>query len=274
MAVEPGYPVTLVHPQHRAAMNAVGDAIGAPERFPSVTVNGANQEAQYRAQGYLRYGEAQPAAIDHHEYPKMMRHPEYVPAVEARVEAKIDNGRIVGTFTIPAKPAEHPDVSVLNAEQEEKARASGYRPAGEYNRSALEAVLNGTVDEELYEPDEYPKWVNGTLIEHDPDAEPEYTPTPEYPRYENGVLVQDPRAPEVIDPNLYPMWVHRNGVPSDASVLVKTPKEEFEVRAKWKREEEAEVEPKSEPELPLVSVAPAPKPRSPTAKILERASAP
>lgn len=238
MSVEQGYPITMVHPNHQAAKLGEGNVIGIPEKFPNLVVEGSDSEARYRAQGYLRFGEARPVMVDRHEFPKMMRHPNYVPAVEAKIEAKIENNRIIGTFTIPGKPAEYPDLIVANADQEEKARENGYKPAGEYDRGALEAVLNGTVDEETYDPDEYPKWVDGVLIEKDPNANEEYRPRPEYPRYENGVLIQDPRAPKEPDPNLYPMWVHRNGKPSDESVLVKTPAEEFSVRAKWKKEED------------------------------------
>ena len=59
MTIEPGYPVTLVHPQHRSATIATGNMLSSPEQFPNVTVNGAQHEAEYRAKGYLRFGEPQ-----------------------------------------------------------------------------------------------------------------------------------------------------------------------------------------------------------------------
>jgi len=249
MAVEPGYPVTLVHPQHRAAKIATGNEISVPEQFPGVTVNGALSEAEYRAKGYLRFGEPSPVMKDHHEYPKMMRHPEYEPETPSRIEARIEDGRIKGTFVIPSVPAKFPDVTVSDDVEEELWSSKGYAPAGNYNRQALESALNGTVDEEEYSPDEYPKWINGVLIARDPAA-PDLTPTPDYPRWENGVLVTDPRFPVAPDPNKYPMWVHKDGKPSGESVLIKNPAEELAARAKWApKEEEKEKEP--ELELPI-----------------------
>lgn len=251
MTVEPGYPITLVHPQHRPATIATGNMLSSPEQFPNVTVNGTQHEAEYRAKGYLRFGEPQAIMKDHHEYPKMMRHAEYVAEVPARIEAKIEDGRITGTFVVPAKPAKFPDVTVNNEKEEEVWSEKGYKPAGEYKRDALEAVLNGTIDEEEYNPDEYPKWEKDSegkpkLIARDPNK-PDLTPTPDYPRWEDGVLVHDPRFPQAPDPSKYPMWVHKDGKPGKDSVLVKTPTEEFAVRAKWapvdeeKEEENAKV---------------------------------
>lgn len=252
MTVEPGYPVTLVHPQHRSAKIAVGNEMSSPEQFPSVTVNGALSEAEYRAKGYLRYGEAAPVMKDHYEYPKMMRHPEYEPETPARIEAKIDDGRITGSFVIAAIPAKFPDVTVSTEKEEQLWSEKGYAPAGVYNKQALEAVLLGTIDKEEYEPDEYPKWENGQLIARDPKV-PDLTPTPDYPRWENGKLIEDPRFAPVPDPAKYPMWVHRDGKPSSESVLVKTPAEEVAVRAKWAPKEEEKKEQEPESELPIVT---------------------
>jgi hypothetical protein len=237
MAIELGYPVTLVHPQHRAATIATGNMTSVPEQFPPVTVNGAIHEAEYRAKGYLRYGEAQPVMKDHHEYPKMMRHPEFEAEVPARIEARIEDGRIRGTFTIPSVPAKFPDVRVEDETGEELWREKGYAPAGEYNRDALESVLNGTIDEETYDPAQYPKWENGKLVSQDPDS-PDMTPSPDYPRWENGVLITDPRFAPVPDPHEFPKWIHKDGKPSEASQLANTPAEEFAIRAKWKPVEE------------------------------------
>lgn len=235
MAIEQGYPVQLVHPNYRPAKIVQGDEPGSPELFPAVMVNGSVQESEYRVRGYLRFGEPAPAHTDYHEYPKTLRHPKYVPAQEARIEMRIENGRPAGTFTVAAIPAVMPDVIVLNKEQEDRARANGYKPAGEYNRGALESILVGTPSIEQYKPAEYPKWVGEELIEKDPRAVAEPGPDEhEYPRIENGVLVQDPNVPPPPDPHRYPMWVHRDGIPSEESALANNPAEEAAIRDRWK----------------------------------------
>jgi hypothetical protein len=171
----------------------------------------------------------------------MMRHPEYEAEIPARIEARIEDGRIKGTYSVPSVPAKFPDIRVNNEDEEELWRERGYKPAGEYDRQALEAVLNGTIDEGEYDPDEYPKWDRGKLIPRDPNA-PDMTPSPEYPRWENNVLVHDPRFPQEPDPKEYPKWVHKDNIPSKESVLVKNPSEEFAVRQKWVPKEEDEEE--------------------------------
>lgn len=250
MAIEAGYPITLVHPQHKPAAIAEGNARAVPERFPQIIVNGSDDESKYRSQGYLRFGEAPSIMKDHHEYPKMMRHPDYEAEVPSRVEAKIENGRISGTFIIPTVPAKFPDVVVNNSNEEDLWSEKGYRPAGEYNKAALDAVLTGSIYEETYEPDEYPKWENGIYIAKDP-KEKDLTPTPAYPRWENGALIEDPRFPPAPDPTKYPMWVHYDNKPSEKSVLVKTPAEEFAVRQKWSKEDNKEEIKLEEPIAPV-----------------------
>lgn len=242
MAIEQGYPVTLVHPQHKPAKIVQGDEPAEPERFPSVTVNGVAQENQYRALGYLRFGEPPPPAVDHHEFPKTLRHSKYVPEIPARVEMRIEDGRPKGTYTIPGVPAVMPDIVVMNAEQEEKARAHGYKPAGEYNSGALQAALRGTIDEDEYEPQEYPKWVEkegpdgkpiSVLVERDPNAPKDLTDPKQYPKLVEGRVVVDPALPEVPDPHEFPKWVHRDGIPSDESKLANNRIEEAAIRARW-----------------------------------------
>ena len=53
MTTEAGYQVTLVHPQHKPAVNTFDHnaktgapgQIGSPEMFPNVTVHGSSAEA-------------------------------------------------------------------------------------------------------------------------------------------------------------------------------------------------------------------------------------
>ena len=245
MAVEQGYPVTLIHPQHQPAKPGVGTVAGVPEKFPEITVNSAAQEAQYRAKGYLRFREAPPAAVDYHEFPKTLRHPKYVPEQPSRIEARVEDGKIIGTYTVPMTPAIMPDLIVLNPEQEKQARDNGYKPAGEYNRKAIEAFVNKTplVEDEVYDPQEYPKWVevNGkkVLVEKDPNVKEEHTDD-SYPRWEDGRLVEDPNLPPKIDPHEFPKWVHKDGIPSEDSQLATSPVEEAAIRSIWAKEKAAE----------------------------------
>jgi len=248
MAVEPGYPIVLTHPQHRNAVLGIGNAPGFPEQFPNVTVNGVAQEAEHRARGYLCFGEAPAVKTDHHEYPKILRHPDHKDATEARVEPRVENNRIVGTFTIKGEPEVFPDVVVKNSKEESEWLEKGWKPAGDYNRRMLESVLDDSINEEEYTPTQYPRWENGILVERDPDVD-YIDPDPSYPRLVNGVLIHDPRLPATLDPTQWPKWIHQNGRPSDKSELAKTPEEEAAILAKWKSEE-------PEPETPEAHVMP------------------
>lgn len=241
MTVEPGYPITLVHPRHRAAKPVIGSGEAVLELFPPVTVSGADSEAQYRAQGYLRYGE--PAAhIDYHEFPKILRHPEYREGTRERVEAKIEDGKMVGTYIIPAVPTHMPDVTVYDAQQEEEWRTKDYKPAGEYRREVLDAAIHGGKAATEHSVAEWPKWIDGVLVERDPSEPEALKPTPAYPRWEGSAVVQDPRFEPEPDPKEYPKWIHVNGVPGEASILVKNPREEFEAHQRLVTESESIME--------------------------------
>ena len=234
MAVEPGYPVTLVHPQHSPAKIAQGREPAVPERFPAVMVNGLDSENQYRALGYLRYGEPQ-VMTGRYEYPKMLRHPDYEEEIPERTEATYENGRIVGTFKVPGVPAKMPHVFVNNKEEEDLWRTKGYAPSREYNQAEIDAALSGVPDEAetiAAAGPTYPRWENGVIVTRDPNEAPELEPDPSYPRYEDSVIVPDPRFPEEPDPTVYPMWVHRDGIPGEDSILVKNRAEELEAKRK------------------------------------------
>ena len=265
MSVELGYPVTLVHPNRRAAVKAIGDQIGAPEQFPNVVVNSALQEAEHRLKGYLRFGEPQQQVLDHHEFPKFMRHPEHKDSWTERKDQVNADGRPVGSYIVREHPEVFPDMVVNNRQEEAKWREQDYKPAGEYDKPALESQLLGLPDEKVYEPQEYPRWEIETdedgkqvldpdgrprlrLVERDPNVE-HLEPTNEFPKRVGDNVIHDPRFPSVPDPNLYPMWVHKDGKPSDASELAKTPQEEFEIRRKWEAAK-PKPEPKAEAKLP------------------------
>lgn len=251
MASEAGYPVTLIHPNKKLPRIAQDDMPAVAGQFPDIVVHGVMDEAKYRSQGYLRFGEHS-TIIDHHEYPKMMRHAEFVDEIPARTELRVEDGKILGTYIVPSVPAVKPDRIANNPKEEDALVALGYKPAGEYNKPALDAVLSSTIDNENYDPDEYPKWVNGELIYRDPNTPEEATEDGTYPRWENGVLISDPKQP-FIDPNKYPMWIHVDGVPSEKSELANSPAQEHEIRMRLMPPKQLEPEP--ELELPSAPVA-------------------
>ena len=259
MASEAGYPITLVHPHKKLPRIAEDNMPASAGQFPDTVVHGVMDEAKYRAQGYLRFGEHAAAVVDHHEYPKMMRHPEFVDEIPARTELRVEDGRPVGTYTVPPVAAKMPDRIANNVKEEDALVNLGYAPAGQYNKPALDAVLSATIDDETYDPDEYPKWVNGNLVYSDPNAPETIADDGSYPRFENGILVTDPRLPSIPDPNKYPMWVHVDGIPSERSELAQTPAQEHAIRMRLMPPKKIEAEPasklESEPELTLPTPA-------------------
>jgi hypothetical protein len=251
MAVERGYPVTLVHPQHRAAELGLSPGQGKPERFAPVSVNSRTDEEFFRAKGYIRNGEPANVAIDHREFPKILRHPEHHDAVQAATGAEIRDGALV-TFAIPAIAEVMPDVIVNNSDEEAQWTERGYGRPGQFDPKALDSALESPKPE-AYVPSEWPRWMNGKL-ESDPSIKPELEPDPSYPRLVGETIVEDPRKPAVPDPFKYPMWVHFEGKPSEASELVNSEIEEQAAWAKWRSknpEPKLEFEPK--PELPASS---------------------
>jgi hypothetical protein len=197
---EPGFPIVMMHPQHRDAVIRTIDSDpsspdyglpGAPERFPPIEVHSADQEAAVRARGYLRHGEAMPKVAEFSEYPKMMRHPQHVDAVPPSQGAQMVDGRLT-TFPIPGVPEILPDVVVHNVVEQEEWEAKGYEAAGVEDPLAFEraTVSPGKPGEE------WPKWVDGVL-EKDPDAPPDMTGQyPKWLHFDGGdsVLVQDEAA--------------------------------------------------------------------------------
>ncbi len=183
-----GFPVTLKHPQHAAAVlsnstvanngGALPVTHGRPERFPDVIVHDAKQEAMYRAQGYLRFGESAPVYDAHLEYPKILCHADYQEAVLPTQSPVVNPSGQVSFVTIPGTPAKFPHVTVSSREEEDKWAEKGYFPAGHFDVAAYEKAVDAPGEA----GDEWPKWVD-------------------------GVLMDDPEKP-VDESRLYPMMVY------------------------------------------------------------------
>lgn len=90
------------------------------------------------------------------EYPKVLKHPEYAPAVIEK-----EDGPEKGLFRAGGRqvsPARYPDVTVHSKEDEQKYAARGYRPAGGYDPEQYErTILDGSVNTSG-RGSAYPKW--------------------------------------------------------------------------------------------------------------------
>jgi hypothetical protein len=88
----------------------------------------------------------------------MMAHPGFRPAK-------------VSTTPYESTPQVFPPVTVNNEDEEEYHAAQGYVPAGKGDPSAY-AMAHASPPPDNYEPQEYPKWVNGVLFntKQDEDA--------------------------------------------------------------------------------------------------------
>lgn len=96
------------------------------------------------------------------KYPMVMTHPN----ARKGQAVPIQNGRVKDYAGVPDFM---PPVTVNNEDQEERHAAMGYRPAGMADPSAYsqQVVAPQPVG---FAPQEYPKWVNGTLV-NDRDEE-------------------------------------------------------------------------------------------------------
>lgn len=142
----------------------------------------------------------------HEEYPKVLRHPAYKPARKIADAVQGAPGGINLGFGSPEQwePEKWPAVTVTTADQEEYYAANGYKPAGMSDPAAFSAARASP-------------FVPGRTVS-------------EYPKMVNGVLVQDPSAP-VSSFQKYPMYMQPpNG---GEAVLVETEAQEQELLARW-----------------------------------------
>src|ERR1700722_16226212 len=138
------YPVSMLHPQFSPAVmvdaDAFESAVGKPARYPPVQVHNAQQEEEQRARGYLRPGEAAELGDGYHEFPKIMRHPDYEPATKDITDAQMVDGRLQ-TYVIKGSPGKHPDKTVNSPKEEAHWREQGYISAGDEDPIAYGRAL-------------------------------------------------------------------------------------------------------------------------------------
>jgi hypothetical protein len=194
-----GFPKTMVHPSYAPAIISDAEAgtaqsyAGKPARFLPQLVHTPDEEQDMRARGYLNVGEP-PAQVHYAEYPKILRHPRHsppVPATKRSVVRKVDGEDQVTIVDVPAREERFADVTVADAAEEEHWRERGWAPAGKWDADAFEHAH--TVPEVAYDPQEWPKWIDGQLVE-DPDAVPAAERerlAHQYPKEVNGRRVEN-----------------------------------------------------------------------------------
>ena len=205
-------PKTLVHPGFDPGSPAVfrgpnGDLLppgslhgemvspGRPGRYPPVDVKSQDEEDQYRAKGYLAKGE-QPVKVDgFYDYPKMLVHPEHVPAVPDEIHAEPkEEGKPLKTYVVKGTPEKFPPVTVKNAQEEAEWNDKGYH-------------MPVLADPLAFQKAHSSPYQAGAKVQG-------------YPRWENGILVSDPNQ-NTKGRQEYPKWV--------GDKLVNNAKEEFEI---------------------------------------------
>jgi|SRR6202021_1892353 len=189
-------PKTMHHPQYRKsvpqAIESVDassgrpfkDYVGTPELFPPVTVETADQEALYRSKGYFMPSESPPPPPEWSEYPVMLVHPDHVDAVpDETVPIKTDQGIVFNK--IPGRPEKFPPRAANNPTEEKALEQNGYKRAGVADPDAVRTAHAAPFDPSAV-TQEFPKWVNGTLI--DPGAASR-NGVQEYPKWVGDKIV-------------------------------------------------------------------------------------
>lgn len=189
------YPKMLYHPAWSVGTPAKTDkdpqgrvigvgARGVPCRYPPVTVVDEDEEGRYRAAGYMGQGEHATLA-KYSEFPKMLVHPGHVDAVPDAIDMKKDDDGNLVRLVIPGKPEKHPHVFVKDADEQAKWEAKGYELPGKMDPvHAVDAMVDHI---EGYDPQQWPKMEGGRIV--DPYARqggPE-----EYPKWVNGQVVNN-----------------------------------------------------------------------------------
>lgn len=191
------FPKLLHHPHFRKGkMTEVGgrdpvsgkpftDYQGEPDLFPDVTVNNGDQEAFYRAKGYLPHGEAPPTPADYAEYPVMLSHPDHKDAIPDDFDIRKDaNGQVV-TTRIHGSPEAFAPVMVKDVTEENKWSEKGYKRLGKADGDASQRAKASPYDPD-YKLEEYPKIVDGKIV--DPHAAVSHN---RYPMFVGDKLVNN-----------------------------------------------------------------------------------
>jgi hypothetical protein len=99
----------------------------------------------------------------HQKYPRHMTHPAYTPG-SIGTEVKSPGGF---TYHVGGTPIRYAPVLVMDEGQEEYYKSQGYVTQGESDPAAFAAaVATMRPAGEEYEPQEYPKWVGGKLVQN------------------------------------------------------------------------------------------------------------
>ena len=99
----------------------------------------------------------------HQKYPRHMTHPAYTPG-SIGTEVKSPGGF---TYHVGGTPIRYAPVLVMDEGQEEYYKSQGYVTQGEFDPAAFAAaVATMRPAGEEYEPQEYPKWVGGKLVQN------------------------------------------------------------------------------------------------------------
>lgn len=195
--IQQGYPKTMNHPRHVAAVNSVtAIAMGGPtnvqpqqgsaERFPPVDVYDSVQEAYYASRGYHPHGAAQPLSGGHSEYPKMLFHDKYKAGTTATRDAWRDGDGAYHEVTNPGTPEEFPPVTVKNADEQASWEEKGWHEHGVSDGAAFEQALAAPYDPG-HKFSEFPKMnADGTVID------PSVVGFHEYPKWVGDGEVNSP----------------------------------------------------------------------------------
>lgn len=192
------YPKTLVHPaarkgRSRAVQNGnrpngepIFDYYGDPDVFPPIDVYNPDQEAMYRAKGYLEYGEKGTTQMEYVEFPKILSHPDYEAAIPDMRDARKNEHGHIEEFTIKGRPERNGPVTVKNRAEQDAWEAKGW---GEPVKSDPEAYAKAFASP--FDPSrvfsEYPKMVDGVVV-NDPNAPSGFV---EFPKWVGDTVVQN-----------------------------------------------------------------------------------
>lgn len=202
-------PIEMHHPAHDpgrpakiATMNdgsgfSPGVVIqnGTPCRYQPMSAASDEEEESLRAKGYMRKGEARKPVEGYHAFPKMLVHPDHVPAVPDEIFAERQDGGGMKTHVIKGKPEKMGPVTVNDAIEEAAWADKGY----------AEPVRS--------DPDAFQR---SRAMPYDPSRV-----MTDYPKMVNGVLINDP-ALDSSGMQQYPKWVMSKG----EKVLVETAAQE------------------------------------------------
>jgi hypothetical protein len=159
---------------------------GTPCRYQPMSAASDEDEESLRAKGYMRKGEGQKPVEGYHAFPKMLVHPDHVPAVPDEIMAQKEDGKGIKTYVVKGTKEKLGPVIVNDAAEESAWQEKGYAEPVRSDPQAFERLHAVP-----YDPDArvngYPRWENGTLV-NDPGIDT--SGRQQYPKWVSGVLVE------------------------------------------------------------------------------------